>query len=170
MEAKANFPRMHVSLYVADIQKTTAFYNSFFGQKADKVQSDYAKYILQKPSLIISFVQNQERVQANFGHLGFQVESADRLETLLTVAREKGLVQLEEIGTNCCYANQDKFWVSDPDGHQWEVYYFNHDTTFNDPKYESASASACCTPPKVEKKKVRLSELNAVCEPNSGCC
>ena len=167
----SEFPRMHVSLYVADIKNTVSFYNQFFGQEADKVKTDYAKYILEKPSLIISFVQNAERVHSNFGHLGFQVETSERLHSLLEVSKEKGLVQKEEIDSNCCYANQDKFWVNDPDDHQWEVYYFNHDTTFNDPQFEDFSASACCTPPKVEKKKIKLSDLNKVtCEPNSSCC
>src|SRR5437868_4064878 len=54
------FPRMHVSLYVTDIAASVQFYNSFFGQSPVKVKSDYAKYILDKPSLIISFVQNPQ--------------------------------------------------------------------------------------------------------------
>ena len=45
------FPRMHVSLYVSDISSTVAYYEQFFNQKADKVKSDYAKFILDKPSL-----------------------------------------------------------------------------------------------------------------------
>ena len=171
MDTSNNFPRMHVSLYVSDIGQTVNFYNDFFGQKPEKVMPDYAKYILEKPSLIISFVQNKDRVQAHFGHLGFQVATAERLTLLLNTARKQGLVQKEEIGTNCCYANQDKFWVADPDGHQWEVYYFNHDTTFNDPHYESGKESACCMPPQSEKKKIKLSELKEeCCEPESGCC
>ena len=162
---------MHVSLYVSNIEQTVDFYSQFFGQKPEKVMPDYAKYILEKPSLIISFVQNKDRVQANFGHLGFQVSTAERLELLLNTARKQGLVQKEEIDTNCCYANQDKFWVADPDGHQWEVYYFHHDTTFNDPHYESGKESVCCMPPKEEKKKIKLSELKEeCCEPGSGCC
>jgi len=24
--------------------------------------------------------------------------------------------------TNCCYATQDKAWVRDPDGNEWEVF------------------------------------------------
>jgi hypothetical protein len=27
-----------------------------------------------------------------------------------------------EDGVSCCYAVQDKVWVSDPDGARWEVY------------------------------------------------
>ncbi len=139
------FPRMHVSLYVSDIQKTVDFYTTFFGQEPVKVKPAYAKYVLEKPSLIISFVENKERVQNNFGHLGFQVETEQELQQKLVEAREKNLVSLEEIGTNCCYAKQDKFWVIDPDNVRWEVYYFHHDAEFNDPHYGTEKAEACCT-------------------------
>jgi catechol 2,3-dioxygenase-like lactoylglutathione lyase family enzyme len=139
------FPRMHVSLYVSDIQKSVAFYTQFFGQKPTKVKPQYGKFVLDKPSLIISFVENKERVEANFGHLGFQVETLEELQTKLADAKEKNIVAKEEIGTNCCYAKQDKFWVNDPDGVQWEVYYFHEDAEFNDPHYEMAEATACCT-------------------------
>ncbi|SFF91207.1 ArsI/CadI family heavy metal resistance metalloenzyme [Pontibacter chinhatensis] len=172
------FPRMHVSLYVSDIQKITQFYTSFFGQEPVKVKPNYAKYVLEQPSLIISFVENPERVQAHFGHMGFQVETKQELEQRLEVARAKGLVMKEEIGTACCYAVQDKFWVEDPDGVQWEVYYFHEDAEFNDPHYESADASACCMPPAQEQKpKVQLTDISIMtdfegqaCTPGSGCC
>ena len=162
----SNFPRMHVSLYVSDIQKTVAFYNAFFNQKADKVKSDYAKYVLDKPSLIISFVQNPGKVKAQFGHLGFQVETQDELKQIMEKVKTQNLSVREEIGTSCCYAVQDKFWVMDPDGMQWEVYYFHEDAAFNDPHYSSEEATACCVPN--EKKKLSLSEINAL--KNSTCC
>lgn len=167
-----SFPRMHVSLYVNNIQKTVSFYETFFNQKASKLKDDYAKFELTSPSLIISFVQNPARVKANFGHLGFQVDSPEELIKRLDQARVTKLDVLEEMGANCCYAQQDKFWVSDPDGHQWEVYYFHADAAFNDPQYESKEANACCTPPPVvEKKKIRMSDIQTnTCEPNSGCC
>lgn len=137
---------MHVSLYVSDIQKSVQFYNQFFGVEALKVKADYAKYVLESPSLIISFVQNPARVQQNFGHLGFQVETVEDLNLKLWQARKDGLVSKEEQGTNCCYAKQDKFWVTDPDGVQWEVYYFHADAEFNDPHYEGDAQAVCCLP------------------------
>jgi len=139
------FPRMHVSLYVSDIQKSVNFYTQFFDQAPAKVKPSYAKYVLDKPSLIISFVENKERVRSNFGHLGFQVETLEELNLKLERAKERNLVSKEEIGTNCCYAKQDKFWANDPDGVQWEVYYFHADAEFNDPHYEMRETAACCT-------------------------
>ena len=164
MKTTNQFPRMHVSIYVSDIAKTTGFYTGFFGQEPSKVKPGYAKYILDSPSLIISFVENKERVQSNFGHLGFQVETPEDLNIKLWEAKKKNIVAKEEKGSNCCYAKQDKCWVSDPDGVQWEVYYFHADAEFNDPHYEEHEASACCTP--AEKQKVDLPELKT----EKACC
>lgn len=158
------FPRMHVSIYVSDIQQTVNFYSSFFNAEPVKVKSNYAKYILEKPSLIISFVENKERVQSNFGHLGFQVETPEDLNIQLWEAKKKNLVSKEETGTNCCYAKQDKFWVTDPDGVQWEVYYFHEDSEFNDPHYQSDAATACCTP--VEKD----ASMESMAPTKEACC
>jgi catechol 2,3-dioxygenase-like lactoylglutathione lyase family enzyme len=156
------FPRMHVSLYVSDLQKSVEFYTSFFGVQPNKVKPQYAKYILEEPSLIISFVENKERVSENFGHLGFQVETVEDMNLRLWEAKKKNLVAKEEIGTTCCYAKQDKFWVNDPDGVQWEVYYFHEDVEFNDPHYESTEASACCTPEQKEKSSSTKTTDNTV--------
>jgi len=171
-------PRMHVSLYVSDIKATTDFYTTFFNQKASKIKQGYAKFELESPGLIISFVENAERVQSNFGHLGFQVESKEAMLAQLEIAKKQGIVSLEEMGTACCYAIQDKFWATDPDGVQWEIYYFHEDSEFNDPQYAMADASACCTSQTAGsttqlKPNRRLSDLNKKepsCEPGSGCC
>lgn len=85
------------------------------------------------------------------------------------------MVSLEEIGTACCYALQDKFWAADPDGHQWEVYYFHEDVEFNDPHYALEDAKACCTPEQQVASKVKV-DLNSLvvqdtcCAPDKGCC
>jgi catechol 2,3-dioxygenase-like lactoylglutathione lyase family enzyme len=154
------YPRMHVSLYVSNIEKTVTFYDQFFGVEALKVKPGYAKYILESPSLIISFVENPARVQSNFGHLGFQVESVKEVMQRLEAAKAAELSVREEMGVSCCFALQDKFWVNDPDGHQWEIYYFHEDSEFNDPHYNTVDASACCMPTG-EKKKMKLSELGS---------
>jgi catechol 2,3-dioxygenase-like lactoylglutathione lyase family enzyme len=174
------FPRMHVSLYVKNIEQTVKFYNAFFGQEPSKVKPFYAKYTLESPSLIISFVENPERVQANFGHLGFQLETKAEVEERMAAMKVHNLVSLEEMGTACCYAVQDKFWATDPDGVQWEVYYFHADSEFNDPHYSNTEAAACCMPQaetKAAKVVVQLTEINVLtpadtsrCKPGGGCC
>lgn len=169
-----NFPRMHVSLYVSNLLETVNFYTAFFGQPAEKVKPGYAKYILESPALVISFLENPDRVQSNFGHLGFQVDTSEALEQARSAAASRQLITKEETGTACCYAVQDKFWAADPDGIQWEVYYFHENSEFNDPHYEMAEASACCMPAEpAQKPKVKLADLSAdtnACAPGSGCC
>ena len=174
------FPRMHMSFYVSDLASTVNFYSTFFGVPASKVKPGYAKYELSEPGLIISFIENKERVQSNFGHVGIQVGSKEEMESRLEIARKQGIVSKEEIATSCCFAVQDKFWAEDPDGIQWEVYYFHEDVEFNDPKFESEDASACCMPAESsqkeqeEKPKLQMMDLGKKdeqsCEPGSGCC
>ncbi len=169
-----NFPRMHVSLYVSDLQKSLNFYSGLFGQVPSKIRAGYAKYVLERPSLIISFVENPTRVQQNFGHLGFQVETPELLEEWKLRAQNLNLISKVETNVACCFAVQDKFWANDPDGIQWEVYYFHEDAEFNDPHFESQESEACCISPveKTDKVKVQLSELKGEsnCIPNSKCC
>lgn len=174
--ATPTFPRMHVSLYVSDLTATVNFYTAFFGQPAAKIRRGYAKYVLNHPALIISFVENPARVASNFGHLGFQVETVAEMEQRLAQARALGLLPREEMGTACCYARQDKFWVNDPDGVEWEVYYFHEDAEFNDPRYEQeyqAASSQCCIAPAAAGASVELAVVPlalAACVPGGECC
>jgi hypothetical protein len=50
------------------------------------------------------------------------------------------------MGVDCCYANQDKFWVSDPDGVEWEVYFLRHDVPARSATLPTVDATtdACC--------------------------
>lgn len=182
-----NFPRMHVSLYVANVEATTQFYTQLFGAEPSKRREGYVKWNLENPALIISFVQNPDKVQAKFGHLGFQLETLEELKQRRATAVAAGLPVRDELGVNCCYANADKAWVTDPDGYEWELYYFHEDVEFNDPHYtlNASEAGQCCintttseTP--AAKPKVNLRELATApvvtagvgecCAPGSGCC
>lgn len=159
---------MHVSLYVSNLERTVDFYQKFFQVPAHKVKTGYAKFVLNEPSLIISFIENAELVKAQFGHLGFQVQDDEKLQNALSAAKSAGLEVREEMGTHCCFAVQDKFWVNDPDGFAWEVYVFKEDAEFNDPHYSQSEASVCCMPPKASRGFKYKSPQG--CEPNSGCC
>src|SRR5262249_129251 len=60
-------------------------------------------------------------------HVGVQVDSVETVMTQLARVKAAGLPVMEEMGVNCCHANQDKFWVKDPDGVEWEGYHLNYD-------------------------------------------
>jgi predicted enzyme related to lactoylglutathione lyase len=160
---------MHVSLYVSNIQNSVLFYSAFFNQKATKVKPGYAKFVLESPSLIISFVENKEKVANQFGHLGFQVDSAIELQSRLADAKNAGLQIVEEMGVSCCYAVQDKFWVMDPDGYyHWEVYQFTEDAEFNDPRYAKVELNGGLV---LEEVAIDSAETKVnACTPGGGCC
>lgn len=131
--------KFHLSLFVTDIQVSTEFYKTLFGQDPVKVKQDYAKFELDNPGLVISFIQKPDEVKPNFGHMGFRVESKEVLDHKKQILGKKLAIALEEENVACCYATQDKFWVNDPDGYEWEVYYFIEDL-----KQKNHSSVACC--------------------------
>ncbi len=55
-------------------------------------------------------------------HLGVEVESTDAVHAEIARLTDEGLFTDEEIGTTCCFATQDKVWVTGPAGEKWEVY------------------------------------------------
>lgn len=152
-------PRTHVGIHVSDIEKTVEFYTKFFGIAPTKIKANYAKYELKSPSLVISFVVDKDKVKSNFGHLGIQVYSEDELKRKFETIKSVGLNYVEENKVSCCYALQDKFWVTDPDGIKWEVYQFHEDVDINDPH----ETTQCCN--SLESK-----EKENCCEKESLCC
>lgn len=133
--------KFHLSLNVSDIRKTIEFYQNLFGVPPIKEKSDYAKFELDNPGLVISLIERTDQVRSDFGHLGFRVASDEILAQRKAVLSKLMEVKLEEEKTNCCYAIQNKFWVEDPDGYEWEVYHFLEDATTDQQKKETHT---CC--------------------------
>ena len=100
----------------------------------------YAKFEVPDPAL--NFTLNEgERGEGlgAFNHGGIQVASTDDVLAARRRLESEGLLTLAEMDTACCYARQDKIWVSDPDGTPWEVF-----TTKGDAEEATAAGSACC--------------------------
>jgi hypothetical protein len=55
-------------------------------------------------------------------HLGVEVESSEQVHAEIARLGGEGLFTDEQIGTTCCFATQDKVWVTGPGGEKWEVY------------------------------------------------
>ena len=132
--------KFHVALHVSDISKTIAFYEALFNTPPIKTKTDYAKFEINNPGLVISFIETPGKVAPGFGHLGLRVESEEILKGRKEEISEKIDIALEEENTNCCYARQNKFWVNDPDGYEWEVYHMVEDVEKNDVHIEAT----CC--------------------------
>jgi len=114
--------KAHLALNVRDVEQSIAFYRKMLGIEPCKVRSGYAKFDLQNPPLNLTLNQGVVRERGALSHLGIQVPTTE--DVLDTRQRwiEAGLITRDEMQTNCCYATQDKTWVRDPDGNEWEVF------------------------------------------------
>jgi catechol 2,3-dioxygenase-like lactoylglutathione lyase family enzyme len=133
-------PAVHVSLNVADLERSVAFYRGLFGEPR-KLKTDYAKFVGSEPDIHLALQPGlQGAAPGSLSHLGIRVESVDEVRRWRADLKARGIVSEEEKREDCCYALQDKFWLTDPDGNRWEVYTVLEDT---DPVAPEARA-ACC--------------------------
>lgn len=139
--------KFHVGLNVTNIEQTTDFYKRLFGQEPVKVEKGYSKFELDNPGLVISFIESKNP-SPQFGHMGIRVNSDTDLAEKKAELESLMKIELEETNTSCCFAMQNKFWVKDPDGYEWEVYHFLKDDDKmggrQDAKEGKKDLVACC--------------------------
>src|SRR4051812_6134335 len=135
--------KAHVSINVRNVERSIDFYRRMLDIEPSKVRTGYAKFDVQNPSVNLTLNEVPDLAGPGaLSHLGIQVGSTDDvLATRLRWGRA-GLLTRDEMQTNCCYAKQDKSWVSDPDGNEWEVFVVLED---NLPETANASASCCAS-------------------------
>lgn len=106
------------------------------GEDSRRIRSGYAKFDLETPSL--NFVLNQVAYapgdnaaadhpiaashEGALSHLGLQMDSTEDVLAVRRRVEAAGLTPRDEMQVSCCYARQDKFWLCDPDGNEWEVF------------------------------------------------
>lgn len=133
--------KTHISLNVSNIEESIEFYKKMLGTEPFKVKSGYAKFDIANPPLNLTMNQAEFEKGGSLSHLGLQVESTEEVLEIGKRWTENGLITLDEMQTDCCYALQDKTWVADPDGNSWEVF-----TVLENTEGKENAASACCTP------------------------
>jgi lactoylglutathione lyase len=133
---------VHIHLHVSDLEASRAFYERFLGATPVKVKPGYVKFLPTFAPINLALSAGEPGAGKTVDHLGFQVESRETVQALLDRVKASGLAVSEEMDTNCCYANQDKFWVRDPDGVEWEIYHLNYDVDED----AAGGGTACCAP------------------------
>jgi lactoylglutathione lyase len=113
--------RFHVHAHVADLQASIAFYSKMFGAEPTRVESDYAKWMLDDPR--VNFAISTRGDKPGVDHLGIQTDDAAELAELKARAQAADLALLDEGETTCCYARSEKHWVTDPQGIAWEHFH-----------------------------------------------
>lgn len=138
--------RPHLSIFVTDVKKTADFYSKVFGQEPQKQTNSYAKFDLKNPALNFTFMSSPKAELSRVSHLGVEVDSAKEVREWKNKLEEAGVLTRDELNVDCCFANQDKVWFSDPDGNEWEVFYVK------------------------EQLEVPTKDSQVTCQPKTSCC
>lgn len=132
-------PRVQLALNVADVDAAVDFYSRLFGAEPAKRRPGYANFALSDPPLKLVLIENAGAA-GSLNHLGVEVASTDEVARATGRLDDVGLSPTEVENVVCCYAQQDKAWVTDPDGAAWEVYTVLADAQQMAP----AESGTCC--------------------------
>jgi catechol 2,3-dioxygenase-like lactoylglutathione lyase family enzyme len=138
--------RVQLALNVDDLDQAITFYSKLFNTEPNKVKDGYANFAVVQPPLKLVLLENPGK-GGSINHLGVEVDSSAEVHSEIARLSEEGLFTDEEIGTTCCFATQDKVWVTGPAGEKWEVYTVLADSeTFgSSPGHlDSRSEGVCC--------------------------
>lgn len=153
--------KAHLALNVHSVERSIEFYKKLLGIEPSKVRTGYAKFDVQNPPLNLTLNEHQFTERGALSHLGIQVTSTDDVLATREKWAEAGLLTRDEMQTSCCYALQDKTWVRDPDGNEWEVFVVLEDNLPETApcacgtKVEEATVAQnvpgdCCTTPELD--------------------
>ena len=164
--------RFHVHTHVEDLHKSIAFYSQMFAAEPTRVESDYAKWMLDDPR--INFAISTRGDKPGIDHLGIQTDSEEELVELKARAEAADMALLDEGQTTCCYARSDKYWVTDPQGIAWEQFHtLGNIPVFSEKKPAAADASACCAPTATAATAAPASRgkpIGIAVKPSQSCC
>ena len=157
--------RFHVHAHVEDLGKSIAFYSKMFGAEPTRVESDYAKWMLDDPR--INFAISTRGGKPGVDHLGIQTDTDEELQELKARAEAADMALLDEGETTCCYARSDKYWVTDPQGIAWEQFRtLGSIPVFSEREPAAAAqASACCATDQPRGKPIGVPVKSA-----TSCC
>jgi catechol 2,3-dioxygenase-like lactoylglutathione lyase family enzyme len=135
--------RVQLALNVNDVDEAVEFYSKLFGTEPAKRRPGYANFAIAEPPLKLVLLENPGQ-GGSLNHLGVEVADVDTVDAEQSRLAGQGLASIDERGTTCCYARQDKFWVQGaPNGEPWEIYTVLADSpTFRD---ETDGQDQCCT-------------------------
>jgi catechol 2,3-dioxygenase-like lactoylglutathione lyase family enzyme len=163
--------RVQLALRVADLEGSIAFYSKLFGTEPAKRREGYANFAITEPPLKLVLIEGETGEETRLDHLGVEVASTDEVTAATTRLKEAGLATFEENDTFCCYALQDKVWVTGPGKEPWEVYVVKADADTLGKSADSApeaccGTTACCTP---DEQAVDPDQTPAEAKAAAGC-
>jgi catechol 2,3-dioxygenase-like lactoylglutathione lyase family enzyme len=135
----------HLAITVSDVDVAVPFYRALFDSEPAKLRPGYAKFEPQDPGIVLTLIQGERGDGLGaFNHGGIKVSSTDEVLGARLRLKQAGLATFDEMDTECCYARQDKIWVTDPDGTPWEVFTVLDDVEHFGSSTELPQATAAC--------------------------
>jgi catechol 2,3-dioxygenase-like lactoylglutathione lyase family enzyme len=133
--------RIQLALNVEDLAQAITFYSKLFHTEPTKRKPGYANFVIADPPVKLVLLENPGQ-GGTLNHLGVEVDSSEIVHAEIARLTEAEMFTEEEIDTTCCFATQDKVWVTGPGGERWEVYTVLADAeSFGD---TAAEAASCC--------------------------
>jgi catechol 2,3-dioxygenase-like lactoylglutathione lyase family enzyme len=142
--------KVHLALNVGKLEESVKFYRAMFGVAPVKWKAGYAKFDITEPPLNLTLNCSGEVMHKGaLNHLGIEVQDTDQVLAAKKRFAEAGLVTIDEMNVDCCFALQDKVWITDPDGNRWEVFTVKIGDTkpelnVTDNKSNSDQPQGCC--------------------------
>ncbi|MBL1086844.1 VOC family protein [Streptomyces actinomycinicus] len=163
--------RVQLALRVADLEASIAFYSKLFGTEPAKRRAGYANFAITEPPLKLVLIEGKTGEDTRLDHLGVEVASTEQVNAATTRLKDAGLATFEENDTSCCYALQDKVWVTGPGKEPWEVYVVKANADTLGKSTEGApdvccGTTACCTP---DEEAVDPAQTPAEAKAVAGC-
>src|SRR5262245_26721431 len=134
----------HVSIGTAELDRSRAFYCALFDAEPVLAKPDYVRFWPEELGLIVGLNRRPTPggTTGSLQHLGILFPDPARLRA----ARER----LECVGfktrgkehVECCYAELDQYWATDPSGVTWELFLAHEEVVEPQPR----PASSCCAP------------------------
>jgi len=112
--------RVQLALNVGDLDASIDFYTKLFKTPPAKVRENYANFAIAEPPLKLVLIAGHGE-PGSLNHVGVEVESTDEVASAAARMQAEGAVCNIRESTSCCYAVQDKVWVSGPEI-PWEIY------------------------------------------------
>jgi catechol 2,3-dioxygenase-like lactoylglutathione lyase family enzyme len=143
-ERNTAMSRVQLALNVDNLDEAIKFYSTLFGTHPAKVKPGYANFAITEPPLKLVLLENPGH-GGTINHLGVEVESSEMVHQEIGRLTAEGMFTEEEIGTTCCFATQDKVWITGPGGEKWEIYTVLADSDTFGRQTEHPDQTCCAT-------------------------
>ncbi|MEU9130514.1 ArsI/CadI family heavy metal resistance metalloenzyme [Kitasatospora sp. NPDC048540] len=153
--------RVQLALRVADLEGSIAFYAKLFDTEPAKLRPGYANFAITEPPLKLVLIEGEPDQPTRLDHLGVEVENAGQVSAAAVRLQDAGLATSQENDTSCCYALQDKVWVTGPGQEPWEVYVVKADA--DTLRRTPAAPATCCTPDEQAVEPARKAATGCAC-------